>query len=71
MAKKVQITRSWIVYPPNYKPGDGYKKVRFLKRAWNIACAMGKGAQVHSHIKKVGHHHHSLSYNEIVYVVGE
>lgn len=43
--KVAQIKKSWIVYPPNYKPGDGYFKVPFLKDAWNKACSLGVGAQ--------------------------
>ncbi len=44
--KVAQIKKSWIVYPPNYKPGDGYFKVPFLKDAWNKACSLGVGSEV-------------------------
>lgn len=44
--KKAQIKRSWIVYPPHYRPGDGYFEVPFLKDAWNKACSLGVGAEV-------------------------
>lgn len=42
--KVAQIKKSWIVYPPNYKLGDGYFKVPFLKDAWNKACSLGAGS---------------------------
>jgi hypothetical protein len=44
--KKAQIKISWIVYPPNYKPGDSYIHVPFLRDAWNKACSMGEGASL-------------------------
>lgn len=43
--KVAQIKKSWIVYPPNYEPGDEYFKVPFLKDAWNKACSLGVGAK--------------------------
>lgn len=48
--KKAQIKRSWVVYPPNYTPGDGYFKIPFLKDAWNKACSLGLGAECWSSI---------------------
>jgi len=52
MAKKAQITRSWITYPPHYEPGDGYTQHRFLKDAWNKACSLGEGAECWEKIRK-------------------
>ena len=38
--------KQFLIYPPNYKPGDGYK-VRYSKRqAWKVAVRMGVGASV-------------------------
>ena len=45
-SKAAQITKSWLVYPANYKPGDGYYTHKFLKDAWNKACSLGVGARV-------------------------
>lgn len=50
-SKAAQITRSWNVYPANYKPGDGYHHYRFLKDAWNKACSLGIGSEVVSNLK--------------------
>lgn len=50
--KPAEVTRSWIVYPPNYVPGHGYTEMRFLKDAWNKACSLGEGAVVISQIHK-------------------
>lgn len=67
--KVAQIKKSWIVYPPNYKPGDGYFKVPFLKDAWNKAYSLGTGAEVWSvhRIEKRG----SSSYQagKVIYIV--
>lgn len=43
---RTQIKISWIVYPPNYEPGDGFTHVPFLKDAWNKACSLGEGASL-------------------------
>lgn len=51
--KKAQIKRSWVVYPPNYKPGDGYFKIPFLKDAWNKACSLGEGSYIRLDIEKI------------------
>lgn len=70
--KTVQIKTSWLVYPPNYEPGDGYKKVNFLKKAWNIACSMGIGAEVHSFTEKVYKDgSRRMWWNDRIYVVGD
>lgn len=52
MAKKAQIKTSWIVYPPNYKPGDGYHLFSFYKNAWRKACSFGVGASCWQKVKK-------------------
>lgn len=52
--KAVQITKSWIVYPPNYKPGDGYTEHRFLRKAWRHACQLGVGADLHLVVRRKG-----------------
>lgn len=43
---RTQIKISWIVYPPDYKPGDGFMYVPFLRDAWNKACSLGVGASL-------------------------
>lgn len=48
--------KQYLVYPPNYKPGDGYK-VRYSRvQAWKAAVRMGEGASVdvctHTHPAK-------------------
>lgn len=50
--KKAQIKTSWIVYPPNYKPGDGYFLIPFLKDAWRKACSLGEGADCWQKVHK-------------------
>lgn len=50
--KKAQIKRSWVVYPPDYLPGDGYFKIPFLKDAWNKACELGEGSELHEKVHK-------------------
>ena len=38
--------KQYLIYPPNYKPGDGYK-VRYSKwQAWKLAMNMGAGAEI-------------------------
>lgn len=53
--KKAQITRSWIVYKPDYdyKKGDLPIYVPFLKDAWNKACSLGEGAEVVERVEQV------------------
>lgn len=46
--KVAQIKKSWIVYPPNYEPGDEYFKIPFLKDARIKALSLGVGADVWS-----------------------
>lgn len=31
--RRSRLTISYVVYPPNYQPGDGYKEVDTLKKA--------------------------------------
>lgn len=50
--KKAQIKRSWVVYPPNYVPGDGYHKIRFLEKAWNKACSLGVGSALYETVEQ-------------------
>lgn len=45
-SKAAQITKSWTVYPANYKPGDGYKHYKNLNKAWRYACGLGIGSTV-------------------------
>ena len=46
-SKAAQITKSWVVYPPNYshKSSIGPFNYRFLKDAWNKAKSLGVGAE--------------------------
>lgn len=45
-SKAAQITKSWVVYGPNYSPSSGLGPFyfRFLKDAWNKAKSLGEGA---------------------------
>ena len=36
----------FLIYPPNYKPGDGYKVRHSKRQAWRVAVRMGEGASV-------------------------
>lgn len=35
---------SWLVYPPNYRPGDGFHKRRFFRDAGRLALSLGSGS---------------------------
>ena len=38
--------KRFLIYPKNYKPGDGFV-IRYSKRqAWKVAVRMGEGASV-------------------------
>ena len=37
--------KTFLVYPPNYTPGDGYKKAHSKRQAWKLANK--SGCQVH------------------------
>jgi len=51
--KAAQITKSYVVYAPDYTPssGKGPFYYRFLKKAWNRATQLGKGAIVKQSLK--------------------
>lgn len=38
--------KKFLIYPPNYKPGDGYKTCSSKLQAWKIAVKLGEGAGV-------------------------
>jgi hypothetical protein len=38
--------KAFLIYPPNYKPGDGYKVRHSKRQAWKVAVRMGEGASV-------------------------
>jgi len=38
--------KEFIIYPPNYKPGDGFKVRKSKRQAWKVAVKMGVGASV-------------------------
>ena len=46
-SKAAQITKSWVVYGPDYLPGSGKGPFyyRFLKDAWNKAKSLGAGSE--------------------------
>lgn len=44
--KPASVTLSYVVYPPNYRPGDGYKSVGRLSNARRACVAYGPGAEV-------------------------
>jgi hypothetical protein len=38
--------KQFLIYPPNYKPGDGFE-TRYSKfQAWKVALKMGEGAEI-------------------------
>ena len=38
--------KQYIVYPPNYKPGDGFSVRRSKRQAWKLAARLGNSATV-------------------------
>ena len=38
--------KQFLVYPPNYKLGDGYKVRHSRRQAWKTALKMGEGSHV-------------------------
>lgn len=44
--KPAQLTITYVVYPPDYKPGDGYRKADTLKLARRLAVRYGIGAEI-------------------------
>lgn len=38
--------KTFLVYPPNYKPGDGFVVRHSRLQAWKVASRMGVGASV-------------------------
>ncbi|WP_391560676.1 hypothetical protein [Robertmurraya sp.] len=52
-SKAAQITKSWIVYGPNYSPSSGLGPFyyRFLRDAWNKAKSLGEGAECVQNLK--------------------
>lgn len=63
-SKAAQITKSYVVYGPNYSPnsGQGPFYYRFLDKAWKRACALGKGSHVSQWIEV--HHRDGGGYGE-------
>ena len=48
-------TISYLVYKPNYIPGDGYHKVDTKRKAFKLAVKLGSGAEVHQDCKTKHH----------------
>lgn len=38
--------KKFLVYPPNYKPGDGYKAYHSRLQAWKASMRLGEGTSV-------------------------
>lgn len=38
--------KKFLIYPPNYTPGDGYQVRHSRLQAWKAAVRMGEGASV-------------------------
>ena len=38
--------KKFLIYPPNYKPGDGFKVRHSKFQAWKVAMRMGIGAGI-------------------------
>lgn len=38
--------KQFLIYPPNYQPGDGYKVRHSKRQAWKAAVRMGEGSSV-------------------------
>ena len=47
MTKPATLTISYIIYPPNYEPGNGYHMADTVKKARRIALRLGVGAVIH------------------------
>ena len=44
--------KKFLIYPTDYKPGDGYL-VRYSKlQAWRVAIKMGSGASIYVEVQK-------------------
>ena len=44
--------KKFLIYPPEYKPGDGYK-IRYSKlQAWKVAVKLGAGAFIDEEVYK-------------------
>jgi hypothetical protein len=41
------ITLRYLIYPPNYNPGDGYKEAKTSDEAVRIGIRFGIGAEIH------------------------
>lgn len=48
----MRTRKAFLIYPPNYKPGDGYKVRHSKRQAWKAAVRMGDGASVDVSINK-------------------
>lgn len=71
-SKAAQITKSWVVYGPDYSPssGKGPFYYRFLKDAWNKAKSLGEGAECVQSLQ-VRHRDGSGTWtSDVVYEVG-
>lgn len=61
----------WIVYPPNYKPGDGFWKYNHIKDAWNKACSVGLYSELWRSVEITRRDGSSSSYIEPAFEVIE
>lgn len=71
-SKAAQITKSWVVYGPDYSPSSGLGPFyfRFLKDAWKKALSLGEGAET-VQSSKVSHRDGSSTWTsgDVVYEV--
>ncbi len=42
----MHVRKKYLIYPPNYRPGDGYVTRHSKFQAWKVAVRMGAGAAV-------------------------
>lgn len=70
-SKAAQITKSWLVYPPNYDHNvNQVYEYQNLNKAWRRACALGVGSEVVSYFSKRRRDNSSYSSSgDIVYEV--
>ncbi len=46
MGKLMHKRKKYLIYPPSYKPGDGYYAARSIGAAKKIAYRIGSGAEI-------------------------
>lgn len=60
MPKPAHRTISYVVYPKDYKPGDGYQEAKSLLNALRICRKYGAGSEIQRQFKN-SNKRHSIS----------